>query len=508
EPAPLVEPAGSGEPWGPALLASVAEAWHFSRLLKRAPLDPEGRAGLDQSYAQFFSHLLDRLEAAGADLKGVAQWFRTSQGEVVDNDAVLAMVPLMELSLRHGWTVVLFDPATEGLVNDCLGLWGAQGRQDLVEKAVMALAEGLGRSEAERRIALTHLMDARPWVDNPALLGKVLEQLCRLLAAEKNPGVYQSALLSAWDLVEPALQTHNEGSALSLLSTLHFHADDDEPRPEFPERASIARHWLFERSTPALVRRMAVCAYQAGRLDHFPLLGEKAAPLLLDDYRDADAEEKKMLLGLFAGMGDPLRSALAERVADLSSAAELRALIPVLRTAGMDAALSFQLSPWFSRGDRELKLNLIGLIEQIGDPEGGPALRLALFDDSEEIACAAARVLGRIGFTQAVPVLVKACRLRQGRGPDHEKFTVEVCRALGRLGQASAIPFLEEVARRKPLFRGGQASLPLRLAALEALGEIDQPPVWQFFESLAAEKNPELQEALDRIIHAKTETLS
>ncbi len=496
------------EAFSAALLASVAEAWHFSRLLKKTSVDADEKPVLDKAYSQFFGHLLDRLDAASDDLKGVVQWFRASQGDVVDNDSVLAMVPLMEIAVKHQWTVVLFDPATEGLVNDCLGLWGAQGKQELVEKTVTALSEGLSRTEAERRIALTHLMDARPWVDNPSLLGKVLEQLCHLLSAEKNPGVYQSALLSAWDLVEPALETHNESSALSLLSTLHFHADDDEPSMEFPERASIARHWLLERSTPNLVRRMTACAYQAGRLNHFPLLGEKAAPLLLDDYQKADADEKGMLLGLFAEMGDPLRSVLTERMADLETAEDLRLLMPVLRNAGMDAALSFQLTPWFSKGDRELKLNLIGLIEQIGNPEGGPALRLALFDDSQEIAVEAAKVLGKIGFTQAGPVMIKALKLRQSRGPDHENFSMAVCRSLGQLGQSENIPFLEEMAKKKSLFRGANEPLPVRLAAMEALGAINQPAVWEFFESLAAEKNPELRETLDKIIHAKAGEVS
>jgi hypothetical protein len=505
-PSPVVAenpPAQPSEALGAALLATVAEAWHFSRLLKKTPREADEKFILDKAHSQFFNHLLDRLDTTSPDLKGIVQWFRTSQGEVVDNDAVLAMVPLMEIAIHHQWTVVLFDPATEGLVNDCLGLWGAQGNQELVEKTVTALSEGLNRTESERRIALTHLMDARPWVHDPALLGKVLEQLCHLLSAEKNPGVYQSALLSAWDLVEPALETNNENSALSLLSTLHFHADDDEPSSEFPERASIARHWLFERSNSELIRRMATCAYQAGRLDHFPLLGEMAAPLLLEDYQNAEPEEKGMLLELFAEMSDPLRSVLTERVADLETPEDLRLLMPVLKTAGMDAVLSFQLSPWFSRGDREFKLNLIGLIEQIGNSEGGPALRLALFDDSEEIASEAAKVLGKIGFTPAGPVLIKALKLRQSRGPDHEKFSIEVCRALGHLGQAENIPFLEEMAKKKSLFRGANAPLPVRLAAIEALGEINQPAIWEFFESLAAEKNPELQEALDKIIHTK-----
>jgi HEAT repeat protein len=487
-----------------ALLSSVAEAWQFSRLLKKTPKNDSKMIDLDNAHSQLFNHLLDRLEATSSDLKGITQWFRTSQGDVVENEAVLAMIPLVETAIRHHWTQVLFDPATEGLVNDCLSLWGANGKQDLVEEAVEALAEGLGRGESDRRIALTHLMDARPWVDNPALLGKVLDKLSHLLGEEKHPGLYQSALLSAWDLVELALRTNSEISALNLFSTLHFHADDDEPSTEFPERASIARHWLFERSTPELIRQLALCAHNAGRLDHFPLLGEMAAPLLLEDYFAANFEEKERIDQLFLEMRDSLRSALTERVADLKEPEELRLLLPILKISGIDAALSFQLSSWFSRGDRELKLNLIGLIDQIGEPDSGPALRLALFDDSEEIAAEAAKTLGKIGFIQAIPILIKAAKLRQSRGPDHEKFLIAVCGALGKLKQKEAIPFLEEIAKKKPLFKGANSPLTVRLAAVEAMTKVDQPEVWTFFETLATEKNPEMQEALDRMIREKT----
>jgi len=401
---------------------------------------------------------------------------------------------------------VLFDPSTEGLVNDCLTHWGANGQHELVAKTVTCLAEGLTGDPSERGLALTHLMDARPWVRNVELLEKVLDHLNTQLANETNAGLYQSGLLLAWDLMGTAIESGKEAPVLTLLSTLHFQADDD--LETFPERVHIARHWLFERSTPDLIRRFVYCAHRAGQLHHFPLLGEMAAPLLMEDFFLAHAPEKAFYLQLFGEIAGPIRSSLTEWLADISDENEMRLLLPILRVVGMDAALSLQVCSWIAKGSRELKINLISLIEEINVPLGGPALRLAVFDDSEEIAALAARVIGKIHFTPGIPVLLKATKIREERFEKNEAFLTAVCRTLGDLGQSEALTFLQDIARKKPLFRGKNFPLAVRLEAIQALTQINKPEVWSFLGTLMEEKNPALQETLDRIIHEKIQTLS
>ncbi|HEY5038324.1 MAG TPA: HEAT repeat domain-containing protein, partial [bacterium] len=290
-----------------------------------------------------------------------------------------------------------------------------------------------------------------------------------------------------------------EKPVLTLLSTLHFHADEDITA--FPERSHIARHWLFERSTPELTRRFVRCAHQAGQLSHYPLLGEMAAPILLKNFFTAPSTERPGYLQLFAEMKEPVRSVLAESLADTQDEAAVKVIIPILRTCGVDAGLSLQLSSWVAKGSRELKLNLIGMIEEMGDAAGGPALRLALFDDSEEIAALAARVIGKIHFIPGLPVLLKAAKIRETRFPENELFLIAVCQSLGGLAQPEGISFLQDIARKKPLLRGKNFSLPMRLEAIQALTKVNRPETWHFLETLTEEKNPKLQEALDKIIH-------
>lgn len=488
-----------------ALLIFVAEAWQHAQLQKKSLESSPQTAALAQSFERLFDRLLDRMEKVSPEYAGIYQWFRTPPGELLEGRTVAAMFPLLEVSLRNNWTAVLFDPATEGLVAECLAHWGSNGQHDLVEKAVGRLAEGLSGDTLEKQIALTHLMDARPWVGNPSLLEKVLDGLNALLARETLPAPYQSALLLAWDLMESALSCGKERPVLTLLSTMHFHADEDTAG--FPGRSGIARRWLFERSTPELIRRFVHCAHRAGQLNHFPLLGEMAAPLLLDDFLMAPATQKAEHLQVAAELKEPVRSALAEKLASTQDEAEVESLIPMLRVCGLDAGLSLQISAWLSKGSREFKMNLLGVIEEVGDPVGGPALRLALFDDSEEIAALAARIIGKIRFTPGLKVLLKAAKIRSSRYPHNDAFLTAVCGSLGDLAQPEALPFLQDIARKKPLLWGKNFPLPVRLEAILAISKISDPEAWHFIGSLMEEKNPPLQEALDKIIHEKVQSL-
>ncbi len=493
EPAPV-----KGDAAQETLLTFLAEAWQYAQLQRRQASTSSESAALAHSFEKLFDRLLDRVENNNPGFESIARWFKAGDGELLGKDTAEAMVPLMETAVTHGWTSVLFDPSTAGLVNDCLAHWGSEGKAELVEKTVNSLAEGLRGDRYERELALTHLMDARPWVHRTELVDKVLENLNHLLGSETSPSLYQSGLLLAWDLVEPALETTNESHILTLLATLHFHADEDHP--SFPDRNRIARHWLFERSTPDLVRKLASCAFRAGQLRHFPLLGEMAAPLLLDDYVQAAAAKRKELFPVLTELKESVQSVLAEQLAGMGEEEQVRSLIPLLRVSGFDPSLGLLLAGWLSRGTRELKLELLDLIEEMKDPVSGLALRFALFDDSEEIAARAAGVAGKIGFKAVIPVLIKAAKIREWRFPNNEQYLKAVCQALGDLRDSAALEMLEDFARKKPLLRGKNYSLDVRLAAIEALTRLQKPEAWEFVEKLMEEKNPALQEGLEKLI--------
>jgi HEAT repeat protein len=255
-----------------------------------------------------------------------------------------------------------------------------------------------------------------------------------------------------------------------------------------------------------LVRKLASCAFRAGQLRHFPLLGEMAAPLLLEDYIQAAAAKREELFPVLTELRDSVQSVLAEQLAGMAEEAQVRSLIPLLRVSGFDPSLGLLLAGWLSRGTRELKLELLDLIEEMKDPVSGLALRFALFDDSEEIAARAAGVAGKIGYKAVIPVLVKAAKIREWRFPNNEQYLIAVCRALGDLRDATAMGILEDFARKKPLLRGKNYPLEVRLAAIEALTRLQKPEAWEFVEKLMEEKNPALQDGLEKLIQAQTQS--
>jgi hypothetical protein len=202
---------------------------------------------------------------------------------------------------------------------------------------------------------------------------------------------------------------------------------------------------------------------------------------------------------VIAGMGDPVRSVLAESLAETRNEAIVKLMIPILRKCGVDPGLSLQISSWIAKGSHELKLNLIEMIEAIGGVSGGPALRMALFDDSEEIATLAARVIGKIHFIPGLQILLKVAKIRQNRFPESEVFLTAVCRSLGDLGQSESISFLQNIASKEPRWGGKNFSRPLRLEAIEALIKINRPEALHFLRSFKKdEETPQLNEAIEK----------
>jgi hypothetical protein len=200
------------------------------------------------------------------------------------------------------------------------------------------------------------------------------------------------------------------------------------------------------------------------------------------------------------GTNDPVRSVMAEFLAGTQDEAVVRLMIPLLRKYGMDAGLSFQLCYWVSKGSRELKLSLIEMIDELNDASGGSVLRMALFDDSEEIAASAARVTGKIHFIRGLPALLKAAKIRENRFPENEVFLTAVCRSLGELAQPESGSFLRDIAAGKSPRAGRTISLPLRMEAIQALGKIKGAENSGFLESLMEGETPQLREALGKII--------
>ncbi len=479
-----------------AMLVLVAEAWQLSRQVESHLVDtPQARVFMTL-FKRFFTHFLERLGTVSCELESIQGWFDCPEGEKVESHMEDAMRDLLSVAVDKGFTDVLYDPAATGLVSECLAHWGSTGQHELLEKTVEVLAKGLQGDPQVREQALTHLMDSRPWVSNTRLVGDILDRLTSQLSEEDVPGSYQKGLLIAWDLLEPALEANLDDQVLGLLSTLHLHVDDEAPL--FAERPALVRQWILGKSTPELVRRLVKLAHRHHRVAHFPLVATIAAPLLLADFYAAGPEEIPTFLRLFREMREQVRVSLMERLPVSAEEMEVRLLLLIVHTCGIDPALSLQISAWMAKGSRELKESILQTVEDLGDPAGGPALRLALLDDDEEIASEAARVLSAIGFKPAAPLMARVVKMRKEHGKPHEAYHAAVCRALGVFLLPETIPYLEDLVHKKGLF-GSQAPSGIREAALRALACFPQPEAKDFLETVAREGDGLAKKVLEEV---------
>jgi hypothetical protein len=330
-------------------------------------------------------------------------------------------------------------------------------------------------------------------VANRRLVGIILDRLTAQLSEETDPGLYQKGLLIAWDLLEPAIESGLEAQVLALLSTLHLHADDEAPL--FPERPGLVRHWILSKSGPDLVRNLVDLAQRRRKLAHFPLLSALAAPILLKDFYAASPEEVPKYLRLFGEMREQIQAALVERLPISAEEMEVRLLLLIVRTSGIDPALSLQISAWMAKGSAELKESILNTIEELGDPGGGPALRLALLDDDERIAMEAARILAKIGFKPAVPLMMKTVKMRRDHNKPWELYQAAVCKALGAFALPETLPYLIDQTRKKTLFGGG-SPLSVREAAARALVHFPRVFVDAHLESLIREGEEGIRNAI------------
>jgi hypothetical protein len=199
---------------------------------------------------------------------------------------------------------------------------------------------------------------------------------------------------------------------------------------------------------------------------------------------------------------EPVPSILAQFLSETKDEKIVRLMLPLLKTCGFDEGLSLQLTSWMTQGSHGLKLSLIALIEEINDPQGGPVLLPALFDDSEEIAALAARAVGKIHFNAGLKSLLKSAEIWETRVPESEVFLTAVCQSLGDLAQPEGVSFLEDIVREKPLRRVKSFPLTARVEAIQALGRMDQPEIRLFLRGLSDEGSAPLPEILLKVIQA------
>ena len=197
-------------------------------------------------------------------------------------------------------------------------------------------------------------------------------------------------------------------------------------------------------------------------------LGAPVAPTLLRRVEtEQDLDRRGQLFGILIAMGEATTPDLC---AAMQSGERRRAGLAV-RLAGemQNAGTVGDLTALLDHEDLDLRREAAKALVHIGSPEATDALVGALRSPHEGMPGHAAFCLGVAGGTRALEALLATAR-RDG-GAETLELAREAVRALGRMGRSEAVPVLAELLQRRSLLRRRRLA-EFQLAVVDALAKL------------------------------------
>jgi hypothetical protein len=451
------------------VLKAIALGWNQLVALQRESSISLKHLQLKLAMQQLFSYFLNQVSKIGDSFQYINDWFNTPTGDLLQENQMEPMIQLVESCIQNHWMNVLKEPATVGLINECILHWEQQQKYFLIRSCLFQLIKNLQSTPTDRLLALNHLQDSRPWIKNPRWVHLILKNLIIQLSKETDDSLYQTELLLIWDLLDMAIQFSMSKLIFHLFFTFHSHIENDQPATL--ERRQMIRVWLLKKLNPILIQKI-IFFIQQTRKAIFPPYSNVTSinPFLPID--DCLSETIISYLNFIPEIRNRISSVLLDMVADVKTEEELLKLFPVFGIFGIDLKLSFQLFPWVAQGSTQLKLNLIQTIEASNDFSSELLLKLLLLDDSEEMVIKAIQALGYAGREHLLPLIFKVIAYREHFNRSSELILISTCQMLGDLLYLNAIPFLTNIILKKRIFHYCYSTL-VRKSALEALVKIN-----------------------------------
>lgn len=196
------------------------------------------------------------------------------------------------------------------------------------------------------------------------------------------------------------------------------------------------------------------------------VLGETIIDPLLEVLADeTDMSARKALIELISASAKRFVPELGARLGDRRWYL-VRNVVSILASTHSPEALTY-LQRTLRHADARVRRETIRGLAAIRVTIADSMLTAALEDADAQNVQLAARYLGSLGCTAAVPALEQVAR-GLGRGNREPIACVEAIEALVRIGSASSGPVFEELSRKRGFFGGGRDK-EVRAAASEAL---------------------------------------
>ena len=196
------------------------------------------------------------------------------------------------------------------------------------------------------------------------------------------------------------------------------------------------------------------------------VLGESVIDPLLEVLADeSDMAARKGLIDLISGSAKHYIPELGARLGDRRWYL-VRNVVSILASTHSPEALTY-MQRTLRHTDARVRRETIRGLGAIRTAMSDSMLAAALEDEDVGNVQLAARYLGSLGCTSAVPALEQVAR-GLGRGARGQEARVEAIEALARIAAPSSLPVCEELSRKRGFFGGGR-DREVRAAATQAL---------------------------------------
>lgn len=358
------------------------------------------------------------------------------------------------------------------------------GRHSEFLRVLRHYASGLVAPAVARRSAVARSFEKiADWADIPGMplevLNELMEILSRTYGREKDPEVHQWLSMAVEHILWFWVESGDPAMAHALFTDLQDVVT--ELSLPAPWKAQATADLLARLGAPDRINKVLTQLYTMDRPTatkrihpYLKMLGASAAEHLVERLADEpDRAKRAHLLEALKACGSVAEAPLLESLKAEEWFVVRNALIILAEITTPERIK--ELAPLLNHADARVVGAAIRAVGRIGGRQAETALAPLVLHRDPSIQMEALFILNEMKAKQAIPVLIELVRAFKGRlKPEQEKVREKAVELLGALESPSVIPVLQELlVRKRSFFRDTKESLPIRLAALRALVQLD-----------------------------------
>ncbi len=379
--------------------------------------------------------------------------------------------------------------------------FNVSGQTDLRDKIVSKLVKGFSSTTAENRAGAAEcfkeLSPALEGVGCLEALETAREETLKTIKQETDAAAYSQFSQLLEETAASALRERNYQAINDVVTCLRGQADS--PDKNFPEKQRLAQESL-NRMADSDIGKMLTEDLASPEPDIKKQaravvfsLGDPMTACLIEALKEApDLRTQKNLSLLIKEIGEKAVSLLAKTINQAPTAELSIKIIALMPGLDNEKDIVEELKQALLNSHHRVRYEAIRALGQIGGTEAARTITEALDDENPLIRRQAVKILGKMRYPAAVPVLIQMLQARN-KLKTEEKTSIgeEICQALSQIKDPRCIDPLIKLANPPAwaLWFKTAASRELRIAAIKTLGSFRDPRVKNLLIALTNTKD-------------------